>query len=392
MKIAVVGAGAAGIIYAIMRKRLFPQDEIIILEKEPQMGKKIYATGNGKCNILPAVEEDFLYQQYRHPILAQSVFNKLGIEELKTFFESLGLDLKRDDNRYYPYTESAKTVMDVFKFWLKEYGVSVKLNSVINDYYRNQKIVIALKDEKLIVDRLIIATGGCSSPHLGSNGSFFSILKAHHYDIKECVPGLVAIQVKENIESLEGTRFEANITLFENDHAVFKEKGEVQFKKDGLSGIAIMNASLWIARNKDKKASYRLSLDLFPDETKDSLAKRLIDKTKNGYPYLDGSLPTSLARYIEKITHTRGKKTEEEINRVVEKMKSLTFECQALYTFANSQVTVGGIDIHEIDEEFRSKKEQEVYFIGEIIDNDGPCGGYNLMWAWASAIKAAKSK
>ncbi len=391
MKIAVIGAGASGILYAIMRKRSFPQDEIIIIEKEKQIGKKIYATGNGKCNIFNGNSGNHLFQQYRQPKIAQEVFQQISAEDLKRLFEDLGLDLKKEDDRYYPRTESAKTVMDIFKFWLKEYQITLKLGTTICDYdYEKQKLNLILDDGKMMVDRLVIATGGYSSPHLGSDGSFFDIVKKHHYHIGPCLPGLVAIKVKEDISPLDGLRYKALVTLLADQQPVFQEKGEIQFKKDGLGGIAMMNASLIIARNYDSQTSYTISLDLFPEESEEELYQRFMKKIQNGYPYLDGSLITPIARYVEQLTQTRGKKSPKEVRKVVRKVKNLSFDYQDLFSFSHSQVTVGGISLCDIDSDFQSKKESNVFFIGEILDNDAPCGGYNLMWAWASAIIAAR--
>lgn len=395
MKIAVIGAGASGMMYSIMRKKYYPDDEVIIIEKENQIGKKVLATGNGRCNLLNDCEKDELYAKYRDYQKAQALFSEFDFSFLASVFHDLGLDLRNEEGRYYPRSENAKTVVEIFNFWLKKYQIKVLLKSALTDYSnQGEKINLIMDDHStMIVDRLVVATGGASSPALGSNGVFFSIAKQHHYFINNCLPGLTPIKVQEDISSLFGLRIKAEVCLIsQKKGCLFQEKGEVQFKKDGLGGIVIMNASSIIARNNQYDDKYFIVLDLFPEFDEQSLFQSFIEKTNNGYPYLDGSLPSLLARYIEKITKTKGKKSDEELKRVVHMMKKLTFTFQELYPFSQSQVTIGGLSLTNIDDKFQSLKEKNVFFIGEVLDNDGLCGGYNLMWAWASAIKAAQCR
>lgn len=393
MKIAVIGAGASGMMYSIMRKKYYPDDEIVIIEKENQIGKKVLATGNGRCNLLHNCEKEELYKKYRDYQKTQQLFSEIDFSYLATTFHELGLDLRNEEGRYYPRSENAKTVVEIFNYWLKKYQIKILLKTTLIDYSsQGEKIKLIMNNHSdLMVDRLVVAVGGSSSPSLGSNGAFFSVAKQHHYYINKCFPGLTPIKVQEDISSLFGLRVKADVRLIsKNKGCLFQEKGEVQFKKDGLGGIVIMNASSLIARNNQENDQYKIVLDLFPEFDEQALFQSFIEKTKYGYPYLDGSLPSLLARYIEKITKTKGRKSEEELKLVVNLMKNLTFTFQELYPFSQSQVTIGGLSFTNIDDHFQSINEKNVFFIGEVLDNDGLCGGYNLMWAWASAIKAAQ--
>jgi len=388
MKIAVIGAGASGIFYAIMRKKQFPQDEIILIDKEERMGKKIYATGNGKCNLFHEQNESF-FNAYSNIEEAKKVFQKVPLSFLIRLFSSLGLDVVQQGDLYYPRTLSAKTVMDVFNFWIKKLGVQVETKDELLQYEKKEKeFVLYFSHQKMMVDRLVFALGGASSSQYGSDGKWEKLLKDHHYEVHDFYPGLVGLKVKEDISSLQGLRYLCKVTLYKEKEKIYEENGEVQFKKDGISGIVIMNISSYIARLKDKN-SIQIVLDLLPEWEEDIAFKKLKEKEENGYPYLDGTFPSSLARLLENITQTKGKKTDEEKWKIIKEAKKFILHFVDFYSFSNSQVTIGGISLKEVNDYFASKQEKGLYFIGEMLDMDGLCGGYNLMWAWATAYLAS---
>lgn len=384
MKIVIIGGGPAGILSSILLKQKYVSSEVILVEKEERIGKKIYVSGNGRCNVASNYKGENLYNAYRYPKFAQNIFE--GVDVL-SLLNNLGIDLKLEGNLWYPYTESAKTVMDVFNYHLKRLGVIIKTRTELKEYVvKDKQIEVILSNETIFADKLIIACGGKSSPVHGSNGMIFDILAKHNYTINDLYPGLVPITVKEDVSLLKGIKVKCEVKLVKDNKVIYKEKGEVLFKEDGLGGIAIMNCSSYIARLGIKN-NYQIKLDLFPHLTKEQLLDMWIKKEQNGYPYLDGSLISSLARYVEKMTSTKGRKNKEELEKVANIVKSLTFTYDSLYSFKSSQVTVGGLSLEEINNNLESKKEKNVYFIGEVLDNDGLCGGLNLMWCFATAFK-----
>lgn len=389
MKIAIVGAGASGIFCAISRKLQFPLDEVILIDKEERIGKKIYATGNGRCNLLHEMTSDFC-DHYNQPLFVKKVFDKVDLTKLITIFSSLGLDLKKEGELYYPRTDSAKTVMDIFKYWIQKLGILVLSKEEMVDYHLEEnQVIVTLKNKKIIVDHLVLACGGKSSPQLGSSGNIFLVLKKHGYSISSLYPGLVGIHLQEDVSSLKGQRIKAKVSLYENQQCIYQETGEVQWKEDGVSGIVIMNISSYLARKNLPPSSFDLGFDFLPEFTKEEAFTHFKRKEEQGYPYLDGTLISPLARFLEARTKTKGKKNDSELLSVLSEAKNSLFHIRDLYPFSSSQVTVGGVKLDEVDAFFSSKKEKNVSIIGETLDIDGFCGGYNLMWAWASAYIAS---
>ena len=371
MKIVVVGAGASGVIFALARKRSHPKDEIIILERKEEPLKKILATGNGKCNL---GNKGTLKNIYNDDF-AFDVVSKYNLRSQLLFLDSLNIKTKEMGDLIYPISESAVTVRNSLLKALEKSGIKVFCNEEVIDYIANDESVeVYTENNKYVGNKVIFSTGGKSSPNLGSNGSLFPILKDHGYKIKELHPGLCPIYIKENVKSLDGVRVKADVSLLKNNKLVHKESGELLFKDKGLSGIVIFNMSRLIA--KDLDAKYELKIDLLPSVSFEDLGIHLSFNTPNDL--LETYLHPKLAAYIAK----ENLKGHELINSI----KSRHFTFKDLYDFEFSQVSVGGIPTNIVKDNFESKLEKNVYFVGEILDVDAPCGGYNLMWAFASGL------
>ena len=197
------------------------------------------------------------------------------------------------------------------------------------------------------------------------------LLTRHGYEFKEFNPALCPIYTKEKTKILDGTRVKANVTVLKERKEAFKESGEVLFKEHGLSGIVIFNMSRIIA--KDIKKEYKIKLDLLPDISKEELQASF--KKNNKETLLESYLHPNLVKYLI-----------DKNENVIDLIKSLSFTFDKLYGFDNSQISVGGVKLNQLSDELESKKEKGIYFIGELIDVDAPCGGYNLMWAIGSGL------
>ena len=365
MKVLIVGAGASGVAAAINNKRKFPNDDVTIIEHSDKALKKILATGNGRCNL---GNKDLDVSLYNNPeLLCDYSFN-----EYVRYIESFGFKTKTIGSLLYPYSESAQTVRNQLLKKLNDLKVNIHLSEKLLDYKLiGSQIVVKTSLNEYKVDKLVIATGGKSTTGLGNDGSIYQILKDHQYDISPLRPGLVPIKTKENTKLLDGIRIKACVSLFENGSKVFTENGEVLFKKDGLSGIVIMNLSNHI---KSTKNNYEISLDLLPDFNEELL--------KNHHQFLDKSL--FLEEYVSpKIASFF--ESHFEPKDYYKKLRDLRFNFKDFYSFENSQITIGGINPKILSKNLESSLEPNVYFIGEIIDIHGPCGGYNLIWAFTSA-------
>ncbi len=374
MKIVVVGAGVSGVIFALSYKRSHPKDDVLILERKEEPLKKILATGNGKCNIgnkgslKDIYGSDFAYE----------IVLKYNLKSQLSFLDSLNIKTKEVGDLIYPISESAVTVRNALLKALEKEHIEIKTNEEVTDYIANdEEIEVFTENNRFIVDKLVFSVGGKSSPNLGSNGNLIPTFKEHGYKLKEMNPGLCPIYIKEDVKTLDGVRVKADVSLLKNNKLIHKESGELLFKDKGLSGIVIFNVSRIIAR--DLEAEYKIKIDLLPNVAFEDLGIFLSFHSKD--ELLDSYLHPKLANYLRK-ENLKG-------HDLINSIKGHIFTFKKLYDFEFSQVSVGGILLKEIKDNFESILEKNVYFIGETLDVDAPCGGYNLMWAIASGLSLA---
>lgn len=372
MKILVVGAGASGIVAAINYKRNHKSDEVLVIERLDSSLKKLLASGNGKCNLGNA---KINYSLYNNPSFAKSVIDGY---DYKKFFGSISIETKLFGDFAYPVSESAVSVKEALLNSAKNLGISIKNAEKLIDFAVKDKIEVTTDKAKYLVDKLYLAGGSKSSPKLGSDGSVLDVLSKHGYKIKSPEAGLCPLYTKEKTKLVDGIRVKSTVSLFKNGKLAHKESGEVLFKEHGLSGIVIFNTMSIIAR--DPKQSYKISLDLLPD-----FSLEYLKNYRNSHKFSE----LLLAFLNPKLSKYLSEKFQKE-DQIFASLKALEFTFDKSYGFDFSQVTVGGVDISEVDENLMSRREKNVFIIGELLDIDGPCGGYNLTWAFASAIKSTK--
>lgn len=367
MKCIIIGAGASGVASAINIKRRYPKDDVIIIEHSDKALRKILATGNGRCN-LGNLKLDI--SKYNHPEL----MGLYSFKEYIKYVESYGFKTKAIGDLIYPYSESAQTVRNQMLKEADKLGVKIHLEEDFVDYeVIKNGVRVKTNRDSYDADKLIIATGGKSTKGLGNDGSIYEILKKHHYTIVPLHPGLVPIKTKENTKLVDGLRVKANVTLLENGKKVFNEDGEVLFKKDGLSGIVIFNASNHI---KNPTYNYEIVLNVLPD-FKGDLHKNYQQfsvKTE----FLENYFSPKLVEYFSSRISDKN---------YVKDLQNFKFTLKDFYDFENSQITIGGISIDQVKPNFESKSEPNVHFVGEVLDMHGPCGGYNLTWAFICGQK-----
>ena len=352
-KIAVIGGGISGVFFALRVKKYHPDYLVSVFEHNDKLLKKIYATGNGKCNFANTGELNNKYKNEQHVLPIIKEFNS---QKIIDFFYSVGVVSKNIDELVYPYSESADTVARKLLEQVDKLNIDVRLNEKVIDY--SSKEVITDKNH-YSYDELVISTGGSSSSKLGSDGSLFSVLKRHGYELIETYPSLCPIKVKENTKMVEGIRSKAVVSLYQNKTLIHKERGEILFKKDGLSGIVIFNLTHYINELTNKN---NLTIH--------------IDFAEGRNEAYDSLLHKDLAKYLTNNHHN---------------IHDTVFSYKGLYDFDASQVTSGGVSFKNLNEDLSSKIEKNVHFVGEVIDTDAVCGGFNLMWAFASAEKVAKN-
>ena len=381
MKVVVIGGGYSGIITALSIKKNNPYNEVIVLEQNDRILKKLKVTGNGKCNINNINDDIYAYN---HPEFIKRYFDIYDVNKQNKFLNDLGIYLKVMNNTgLYPISESANNVVNILLRDLSYYGVKVICNSKVIDYTAKEgRYILKIENSKDIeTDIIIIATSLKSSPKINGDTSFINILRSHGYKVTTLLAGLCPLKVKENVTSLFGVRIKGEVRF--ND---FIEEGEILFKRDGLSGIVIMDLSSYIARShiKDGLIAIRLL---------DNISK---EEFININKYMDNPLLSiankELANYIYNELDIKPSinMSKENIDKIYDKLEHLTFHFKELYSYDDSHVTVGGINLDEIDENLMSKREDNVYFVGEVLDIDGKCGGFNLKWGLVSSLIVSK--
>ena len=405
-EVAIIGGGAAGLFTALYLKyQLIKEDiddvAIIIYERLERTGKKLLATGNGRCNLSNSkVNKD----KYNNPEFVKSFIKQFGFKDLKDFLYQMGLYITTDEvGRAYPHSETANTVLDVLRTKIKQYDIEERCNSEVKKLtkFRNKFVIETVLNQKFIADYVVMTTGGKAAEIHGSNGSGYTLLKSLKHKVIEPKPGLVSIKTDEQlVKGLSGVRVKAHVSLYERKkkEIVWNEAGEVLFKNDGLSGIVIMQVSSFIQHNP---GSYFINLDLYPnilwDDLFNDLKKRTKDLADLEVPQiLLGMFPKMVSMSILKRAKVdlggRVKDLKDrDIARIINTIKEFSFEYKGTQDFDKAQVTIGGIDVTEVsNKSLESKKIENLYIAGELLDIDGECGGFNLHWAFASGVAVAK--
>lgn len=376
MKLAIIGGGASGLFLASYIKRLGLKIDITIYERNKGLGRKILASGNGKCNFMNFKARP---SDYNNPSFMEKVFSNCPKDELLNYFQSLGLLFKFDDEgRMYPVTESSQTILDLFVRDLKD--TNILLQEYVTDIkIKNDKVLINNQDE---YDFAVIASGSNASIDEKKAQSTYSYLKPLGLNMIELRSSLVGFKTTKSYKLLSGYRAKCKMSFFENDDLKYVEKGEVIFKDDGISGICVMNASSLYNPNSN---SY-LVLDFLPHIQILDLMNNLSNQKKvNNNPvyYLSTICHPKMRDYLIKNNLT-------DVKSVACLLKAFRIGINDVYGFKDAQVLKGGISLEEINGNFSLKKYNQIYALGEALDIDGRCGGYNLLFAFTSAYIAAK--
>ena len=391
MKIAVIGASGAGLYLALFLKKYHPKFEVHVIDKNKKIGRKLLATGNGHCNLLNMKTGP---EHFNHPSYLESYLKDYPFGELQHELATLGVILTNDGDYLYPLSYSASSHVNYLVETAIHMGVQFKMEVKVEDYSPKEKTVILHTDKgDLTYDHVIFATGGKSQENLGSDGSMYPIFEKHGYEILPLKPGLCPIKTKENTKSLAGERHKGKVYILIDDFVAREEEGEVLFKKDGLSGIVIFNCSSYISHLGNTNG-VKIILDLFPQVNTTTLTTDLFAAMKV-HPtfFLDAYLSPALRDYVIKEAGVAQPKEADKVYcyKIAKAMKGLTFHFLDTYGFADSQVTIGGISIRNIDHNLSSSIEKHVSFAGEVLDVDGLCGGHNLTWCLVSSLVVAKS-
>lgn len=399
--IIVIGAGAAGIMAAITAAR--NHAKVTILEHTDRIGKKLLATGNGRCNMtnLSQSPDDYRSENHNFPMQIISQFDE---KKVLQFFEEIGIYTKNKNGYVYPYSEQASVVLDILKLELERLNVtiiySISVKNIVNA--KKNKIKITTDKESFICDKVIIATGSKAAPKTGSDGSGYDLAKKLDHHIIEPLPALVQLRCSgDYFKSLAGIRCEAKLSLAIDNKICINNQGELQLTDYGISGIPTFQISRYAIRalKEDKKVC--VHIDFIPDMKEKEVVAFVYSQmghapNKNIENILVGLLNKKLAPVLLKRAGIAGKAIgkdlkENQINNLVQIIKAFEVKVISYNSFEQAQVCSGGVDTLEVSSNtLESKKMAGVYFAGEILDVDGICGGYNLQWAWSSGYVAGR--
>jgi len=390
MRIGILGSGPAALYSALLIKEKHPEYLIDIFEKEEKFAKKLRATGNGHANIMPSLER--APTAYNDPSFMASFLDKYPLPQRKEAFKKMGVALMRKEGQgYYPASDNANQFASYLLEVALSKGVALHNLTRVADYAKRggEYFFVTSQGEKGPYDTLLLAPGALSGKNLGSDGSFIKILKAHGYHLDPFRPGLTPVRLHDDVKGLAGVRHNASLSVYEEGKRIFSEQGEILYKEDGLSGIVTMNASSVIAR-KNSGGQLTIQIDLFPEYALETLIDEM-NKIHDAAPssFLDAFLPHPLATHV--IKRAKRMQDVEYISSLAIAMKGLRYAYKENYGFPFSQVSVGGLLTNQLSPSFESKIEKTVYFAGEIINIDGVCGGYNLLFDLLNAMAIADS-
>ncbi|MFV0516649.1 MAG: aminoacetone oxidase family FAD-binding enzyme [Aminipila sp.] len=396
--ICIIGGGASGMSAAISAMETNPALRVCIIEKKQELGKKLLATGNGKCNITNKFCNDF--------------------EFVEKFLNHTGIILREDcEGRMYPNSEQSLAVVELLKRRIKTLNIATFTSCNVLDISKDKKdkeelfnITIDCEKEKVSVPckKVIIACGGKAGPQFGTTGDGYTMAKNFGHSIKKVYPVLMPIECEEIKKELKGVRAKAKVCLLKNEQIIAEEQGEIQFTEEGLSGICIFNLTRFINLQEhmdiplhEAFKKYSIEIDFLPwmeeCEVIEFLKERRFDLASLKPEFFLASVVNmKLAKVIvESVVGSDiasiGNIDYESVEEIAMLLKSSRYIITGAKGWKDAQCTGGGIPLEETNlQNMESNIQRGLYFAGEVLDFDGPCGGYNLHHAWTTGLKAGK--
>ena len=395
MIVGIIGAGASGMAAALAASE-HPGVQVELFERQARVGKKLLATGNGRCNLTNVYAKGDRYHG-QTPSFAAPALDQWGPQATLDWFRELGLfTVTEETGRVYPYSDQANSVVDVLRLAL------IRSNICLHTGFDVQKIKTELHgfnisngEQTVYCDKLIVACGGLAGTKLGGSMSGYKLLSKLGHKSTRLRPALVQLKCAwGGVVSLKGVRSNCCVSILRDGEAFSRSTGELQFTDYGLSGPVIFEVSRDACYGP---GNWTACLDMLPDCTEQELKNELIRRRECGMPQeelLTGILHNRLGRVLTKaagitgVTDTRAL-TDGQINDVLHAVKAFEIQLTEPMGMDHAQVTAGGVITDDFDREtMESKLIPGLYACGEVLDIDGDCGGYNLQWAWSSGYVA----
>lgn len=398
-RVAIIGGGASGMMAAITAA--MGKCEVTVFEKNERIGQKILKTGNGKCNF---TNENLSCDKYYcdDENFINDAFERFNNEDLVAFFTRIGMLVKNKNGYIYPASEQASTVLDVLRREMESLNIKIETNSLVNSIQKtNDGFKVIVNDKDYNFDKVIVACGGLSGLNKNENNNAYKMLENMGIEITQLYPALTQIYASGmNFASVKGCRCESVISVISNNEFITKASGELLFTDYGLSGIVTFQISHLVEALKRNKNEVKLLLDFLPGMTKEELktflcTKELLNDNIDIQNFLLGVLNKKLNIEVIKKSGLAPSASfasinENDIDELVNNIKEYEVICERINDFSASQVTAGGVRITELDKNFMVKKIDGLYVVGELMDVDGLCGGYNLQWAFTTGYIAGE--
>jgi len=404
----IVGGGPAGMMAALSAR--LHTTNVTLIEKNASLGKKLMLTGSRRCNFTNLTKIDQYPEHFFHGgKFLRDAFNQFSNQDTLQFFKKNGVNHKLEDNRcVFPSTGHAESILEVFKKKIKQTQINLLFNRRLNKVIvRNKKINAIQLDNGRTLDCscLILATGGVSYPHTGSNGEGLKIASRLGHQINDLRPGLVPFQVGQKyITNLEGVSAQGAKFIFKSNDKKFKlksKKGDFLFTHNGLSGPLALSSSSVISEWLNKSIKIQLTIDFYPGITKEALVERLkkeitLYPKKNINNLLGAIVTQRLGKEIIRINKVNPEKkasyiTKAEVLAIIDSLKGLHLDITGNGPIEKAMVTQGGISLKQVyPKTMESHLVSQLYFAGEILDIDGDCGGFNLQSAFSTGYCAGK--
>ncbi len=400
-KVLVIGGGASGMVAAIEAARYGAR--VVLLEKENRVGKKLLATGNGRCNFLNLQAEDRHFHG-QHKDVIQSVLYHMPVQEVKLYFELLGITPKvEEDGKVYPYSDQGSNVLDLLRYEMDHLGVEVNTGEKVVSFDKKHKgwIVKTAAGKEHETHRVVLATGGKAGSQFGADDSGYALAAGLGHTITPLHPALVQIKLAAHwLKTLKGVKWQGAASVVIDGTVVRQEAGELLFTDYGISGPPVLQLSRQVHEYPEK--SCELLIHLLPHWTTESIYEQLMTRF-----HLDPDKPVELClvglfhkRLISVVLKEAGitelmqpahQVPVKSISRLADICREWKVPVTGTLSWNQAQVTAGGIETSEIDSiTLMSKCCPGLYLTGEVMDVDGDCGGFNLYWAWATGIIAGR--
>lgn len=384
-EIIIAGAGAAGLMCGFLLGR--NGHDVLLIEKNTSAGKKLLATGNGRCNFTNRHMAPECY--YGEQNFIEEILGCFHAEDAIRLFEEIGIYHRERDGYCYPHSGQASTVVELLKTSCEEAGVRFLFDTRVSRIVHKEKQgengkyeVVCKNNSCFSCDKFILATGGKACAELGGDGSGYKLCRSLSHHVTEIFPGLTGLKAAgDEWNRLSGVRMQGKISLYSEGHFIKSESGEIQIVKNGLSGIPVFQLCRIAAGELSKGREVRCRIDFFPEWEEKELEEWLL---AHGVEKLQGLVNQ---KWVPVIRKRAGE--PEEVSHLLKNYETVIIDTFGL---ERAQVTAGGVPTGEIDPAtMQSRIHKNLFLLGELVDVDGICGGYNLHFAWATAYLCAKA-